>query len=68
MVVSAIGLSDGFIGTNARCTVKAGLSGDPGWIRTSDLSLRRRTLYPTELRDQIGDLGLWIADFGLSRI
>jgi hypothetical protein len=26
-------------------------TGDPGWIRTSDLPLRRRTLYPTELRD-----------------
>jgi hypothetical protein len=25
--------------------------GAPGWIRTSGLSLRRRTLYPTELRE-----------------
>ena len=39
--------------------------GDPGWIRTSDLSLRRRTLYPTELRDQ-GDFGSGILDFGFS--
>src|SRR5688572_25910892 len=26
--------------------------GGPGWIRTSGLPLRRRTLYPTELRDR----------------
>ncbi len=26
--------------------------GAPGWIRTSGLSLRRRTLYPTELRER----------------
>ena len=25
--------------------------GVPGWIRTSGLSLRRRTLYPAELRE-----------------
>jgi hypothetical protein len=25
---------------------------DPGWIRTSDLLLRRQLLYPAELRDQ----------------
>ena len=34
--------------------------GDPGWIRTSDLSLRRRTLYPTELRDHAE---IWILNF-----
>src|SRR5690606_23649301 len=27
--------------------------GGPGWIRTSGLPLRRRTLYPTELRDRL---------------
>ncbi len=27
--------------------------GAPEWIRTTGLSLRRRTLYPTELREQI---------------
>ena len=31
-----------------------GLSSVPGWIRTSDLLLRRQLLYPTELREQIG--------------
>ena len=40
-------------------------NGAPGWIRTSGLSLRRRTLYPTELRERV-DFGLWILDFGLS--
>ena len=25
-------------------------NGDPGWIRTTDLPLRRRLLYPAELR------------------
>lgn len=28
--------------------------GDPGWDRTSDLELRRLSLYPTELRGQGG--------------
>ncbi len=27
-------------------------NGTPGWIRTSDIPLRRRMLYPTELRAQ----------------
>ena len=27
-----------------------GLSGTPEWIRTTDLLLRRQTLYPAELR------------------
>ena len=26
--------------------------GDPDWIRTNDLLLRRQLLYPAELRDQ----------------
>ena len=30
-----------------------GLSSVPGWIRTSDLLLRRQLLYPTELREQV---------------
>jgi hypothetical protein len=28
-------------------------NGAPGWIRTTGLSLRRRTLYPTELREPV---------------
>jgi hypothetical protein len=38
--------------------------GAPGWIRTSGLSLRRRTLYPTELRERvtISDCGFRIVD------
>lgn len=28
-------------------------NGAPEWIRTTGLSLRRRTLYPTELREHI---------------
>ena len=32
---------------------KTGAFGDPGGIRTHGLSLRRRPLYPAELRDQI---------------
>ena len=40
--------------------------GVPGWIRTSGLSLRRRTLYPAELREHT-KLGFWIAGDGLSR-
>jgi hypothetical protein len=27
-------------------------NGDPGWILTNDLPLRRRTLYTAELRDR----------------
>ena len=34
--------------------------GGPGWIRTSGLPLRRRTLYPTELRDR----AIWIVSLG----
>lgn len=41
-------------------------SGDPGWILTSDLPLRRRTLYTAELRDRF-KFGFWSADRGLSR-
>src|SRR5690606_16305211 len=37
------------------CLVK---NGGPGWIRTSGLPLRRRTLYPTELRDRLKSGGL----------
>ena len=33
--------------------------GAPGWIRTSDLMLRRHVLYPAELRAR-DDLGLCI--------
>ena len=36
-------------------------NGVPGWIRTSGLSLRRRTLYPAELREQ-AKFGFWSAD------
>ena len=32
--------------------------GDPGWIRTSDLVLRRHLLYPTELRGRKPTEGL----------
>ena len=31
----------------------SGAFGTPGWVRTSGLSLRRRPLYPTELRGRI---------------
>ena len=31
----------------------SGVFGTPGWVRTSGLSLRRRPLYPTELRGLI---------------
>ena len=31
----------------------SGAFGTPGWVRTSGLSLRRRPLYPTELRGLI---------------
>jgi hypothetical protein len=40
------------------------LSGAPGWIRTSGLSLRRRTLYPTELRER----QFWIVDGGSGNV
>ena len=30
-----------------------GRFGDPGAIRTRDVPLRRRTLYPAEVRDQV---------------
>ena len=32
---------------------KNGLFGDPGAIRTRDVPLRRRTLYPAEVRDHV---------------
>ena len=43
--------------TKNRCkpskTAYSGHFGTPGWVRTSGLSLRRRPLYPTELRGLI---------------
>ena len=46
--------------------------GDPAWIRTKDLLLRRQLLYPAELPDQSGgkiigflaivEIGYWQAD------
>ena len=34
----------------AKSLIRKNLSGTPEWIRTTDLLLRRQTLYPTELR------------------
>ena len=39
----------------------------PGRIRICGLSLRRRTLYPTELREHT-NLGFWISVCGLSSL
>ncbi len=42
-------------GQNAKTLLfSRALGGVPGGIRTHDLPLRRRTLYPTELRKHIG--------------
>ena len=38
---------------NPEKRLAAVLFGTPGWVRTSGLSLRRRPLYPTELRGLI---------------
>ena len=42
------------------------MSGVPDWIRTSGLSLRRRTLYPAELQGHL--LNFWLISwvFGTS--
>ena len=40
-------------GTSRTAVPRAILLGDLGRIRTADLPLRRRTLYPTELRSRI---------------
>src|SRR5689334_22995441 len=34
----------------AKLVIRKNLSGTPEWIRTTDLLLRRQTLYPAELR------------------
>ena len=44
-VLGIKGIFERFIGVP-----QAFLSGDPGWIRTSDPQLRRLMLYPAELR------------------
>ena len=41
-----------------KLNVFRGLFGTPYWIRTNGLSLRRRTLYPTELMVHIRFCGL----------
>src|SRR5438034_11050560 len=35
------------------CKLRVGVVGTPEWIRTTDLLLRRQTLYPAELRAHI---------------
>ena len=40
--------------------------GTPEWIRTTDLLLRRQTLYPAELRAHMKLNNLLDCDFGLS--
>ena len=40
-----------------------GLNGTPEWIRTTDLLLRRQTLYPAELRAHNGSTSI-VVTFG----
>ena len=37
----------------AKSLIRKNLSGTPEWIRTTDLLLRRQTLYPAELRARV---------------
>ena len=40
------------------CPSLRGLNGTPEWIRTTDLLLRRQTLYPSELRAHMGSTSI----------
>ena len=40
------------------------LNGTPEWIRTTDLLLRRQTLYPAELRAHIGSISIVVVPPG----
>ena len=44
---------DQMLRQEAKWLIRGNLNGTPEWIRTTDLLLRRQTLYPAELRAHV---------------